>query len=187
MSHQGLFIIQPYYAVKSAILLKTWSKKIQFYRMIVFSVHAKVKNTETAILVKKEKTVSLTPTCLAKNPGQADEEHHTPDIQHASYLENKKTLCSVNRMHASRSFKHLSCLVFGLIQLFWSLCQPVKSHARPHSRSQRIAVTHDGYGSKSVPPCFEFESTEFFSIKIRLSTSNTSNFYHIFLFMKVFF
>lgn len=111
MSFQGLFAIQPYCTVKF----------------------------ETAILVKKEKSLSLTPAGLAKDPGQADEEHHTPDIQHASYLENKKTLCSVNRMCASRSLKHLSSLVYGFKQLFWCPCQPVKSHAGPLSADRCYA------------------------------------------------
>lgn len=74
--------------------------------------------------------ISLTPACLPKNPGQADEEHHAPDIQHASYLENKKRHCSVNRMHAYRSLKHHDS-VYGSKQLFWSLCQPVKVTLAP--------------------------------------------------------
>lgn len=152
--------------------------------MIVFSVYAKVKNTETAILVKKEKCVSLTPAGLAKDPGQADEEHHTPDIQHASYLGNKKTLCSVNRMRACGSLKHLSSLVYSFKQLFWSPCQPVKSHAGPHNHSQWIAATHDDWGSKSEPPCFDFKNTGIFSVKIK-KTFNFKNIEflpHIFIF-----
>lgn len=30
--------------------------------------------------------ISLTPACLTKNPGQTDEQHDTPDVQHASHL-----------------------------------------------------------------------------------------------------
>lgn len=66
-------------------------------------IFKKKKKTEDSEAVGSSVCISLTPACLTKNPGQADEEHHTPDIQHASYLENRKMHCSVNRLHASRS------------------------------------------------------------------------------------
>lgn len=114
--------------------------------MIVFSVYAKAMHPQKhrSSYFSKQRPdcipcealwspvgISLTPACLTKNPGQADEEHHTPDIQHASYLENK-THCSVNRMHTYRSLKRLSC------QLFWSPCQPVKGTLGP-----TVAVSPD--------------------------------------------
>lgn len=34
----------------------------------------------------------LTPACLTKNPGQTDEQHDTPDVEHASHLWKRAVL-----------------------------------------------------------------------------------------------
>lgn len=73
--------------------------------------------------------VSLTPTCLTENPGQTDEQHDTPDIQHASHLQNRRLQC-YQIVHLS-----LFCVtIYSREQLFCSL-PATESHDCPRSRS----------------------------------------------------
>lgn len=66
--------------------------------------------------------VSLTPASLTKNPGQTDEQHDTPDVQHASHLWKRKTvlqswLSLLCELYKSWSWSKLNVHNFDIIKI----------------------------------------------------------------------